>query len=113
MERRDILPGVNKTNTPPAVVFHSLQAIRAARLRAMLIDGAQLVLMAGVDYLFVRFPLTHIPFADRHRSVQLLVAANVLMILYIALARTLPRWKARRIAKTWAVEEKARFRNRS
>ena len=111
-DRRDILPGVTERRTPPAVVFDSQSAIRRARMRAILTDATQIVLLLAVDYLFVHFPSTHVPFANRHNSVRILVATNIVMLAYLAISRSWPRWRARRIANTWAAEERKRFFDR-
>lgn len=109
MERQALLPGVSAEPCPPAVVFDSRAAVRRARIRAAIIDGAQLVLVGAVDWLFLHFPHTHIPFVDRPHSLALLAGLNVLIVAHVALARTVPRWRAKRVAGTWTPEERARF----
>ncbi|MEO8034422.1 MAG: hypothetical protein ABI837_08305 [Acidobacteriota bacterium] len=93
-------------------MFDSQRAIRSARLRAILVDASQILLLIAVDYLFVHFPHTHVPFANRHDSVRILVAINIVMLAYLAISRSWPRWRARRIANTWAAEERKRFFDR-
>jgi hypothetical protein len=46
---------------------------------------------------------------DRHDSLLVVGAMNVLMAAYIWLARAFPRWSARRVASTWSPRERARF----
>jgi hypothetical protein len=108
-DREALLPGVSAAGFPPRVVFDSHAAMRRARLRAALVDSAQLALVAGVDWLFLHFPHTHVPFFDRAHSLQILTLLNVLMVAYLALARTLPRWRAKRVAVTWNAAERSRF----
>jgi hypothetical protein len=109
MERQALLPGVSAEPCPPAVVFDSRTAVRRARIRAAIIDGAQLVLVGAVDWLFLHFPHTHVPFVDRAHSLSILAGVNVLIVAYVALARTVPRWRAKRVAVTWTPAERARF----
>lgn len=109
MERQPLLPGVSAEPCPPAVVFDSRRAVRRARIRAAVIDGAQLALVGGVDWLFLHFRHTHVPLLDRAHSLAILAAVNVLLVAYIVLARTFPRWRAKRVAHTWTPAERARF----
>lgn len=109
MARRDLLPGVTTDDCPPVVVFDSKSAIRRARRRAALRDFAQLALLAGVDYLFLRWPLTHIPSFGRDSSVMIVASLNSLILTHAIVSRTFPRWTARRIASTWCPSERRRF----
>lgn len=109
MARRDLLPGVATDTCPPAVVFDSLRAIRRARRRALLRDLAQFLLLAGVDWIFVRWPYTHVPTFDRAHSVLVLAMLNAILLTHLIIVRTFPRWSARRIAATWCLTERARF----
>jgi len=109
MERQELLPGVSAEPYPPAVVFDSRAAVRRARIRAAVIDGAQIALVGGVDWLFLHFPHTHVPFVGRSHSLAILAGLNVLLVAYLALARMLPRWRAKRVAGTWTPAERARF----
>jgi hypothetical protein len=111
-ERKDILPGVSAGTVPPVVVLDSQRAVRNARLRAITIDALQVAMLIVVDYLFVHFPATHVPFAGRQSSVNILIAVNILMIGYVIVARSWPRLRARRIANTWAPGERSRFLER-
>jgi hypothetical protein len=109
MERQPLLPGVTAEPCPPVVVFDSRAAVRRARIRAAIIDGGQLALVWGVDWLFLHFPHTHVPYVDRGHSLVILAGLNVLIAAYVALARLLPRWRAKRVAGTWTPAERARF----
>jgi hypothetical protein len=110
MARRDLLPGVNADEVcPPVVVFDSRRAITRARWRAAAGDVAQIVIMAGVDWLFVRWPYSQIPLMGRQDSVLVLAALNAIIVTHIVMTRTFPRWSARRIASTWCLSERARF----
>jgi hypothetical protein len=37
------------------------------------------------------------------------VGLNVMLIAYLWLARSIPRWTARRVATTWSLAERTRF----
>ena len=111
--RRSLLPGVADVRTPPAVVFHSQKVIAGARRRAAIRDVLDLLLLASVDGLFLRWPLARVPGLDRVDSLLLLAAMNAMLLGYIWLSRALPRWSARRIASTWCVAERSRMLNSS
>lgn len=106
---RGLLPGVRRTPNPPAVVCRTRDAIETARRRATLRDAGQLLLIVAVDYLFTRFPSTHLPALDRSDSLTVLGVMNVAIVAGIWLARVLPRWSARRVVSTWCLTERARF----
>ena len=107
--RCSLLPGVLDVRTPPAVVFESHKVIARARRRAAFRDVFNLLLLACVDGLFLRWPRAHVPSLDRADSLLLMVALNALLIGYIWLARSMPRWNARRVASTWCVAERSRL----
>lgn len=109
MARRDLLPGVAADACPPAVVFDSRRAIRRARIRATLRDFAQLLLLTGVDWMFVRWPHTHVPSFDRPHSILIVALLNAALLTQMIVVRTFPRWSARRVAATWCLAERARF----
>jgi hypothetical protein len=107
--RRSLLPGVLDVRTPPAVVCQSRRVIAGARRRAAIRDVLDLLLLASVDGLFLRWPHAHVPGLDRLDSLMLLGAVNAMLVGYIWLARAMPRWSARRIASTWCVTERSRM----
>ena len=107
--RRSLLPGVADVRTPPAVVFQSRRVIVSARRRAVARDIFDLLLLSCVDGLFLRWPRAHVPALDRAHSLLLLAAVNALLVVYVWLARALPRWTARRVATTWCIAERSRF----
>ncbi|HYI11225.1 MAG TPA: hypothetical protein VEK57_19370 [Thermoanaerobaculia bacterium] len=109
MPVRDLLPGVTTRSCPPRVVCDAHAAIRAAKRRAYLRDGIQITLLIAVDYLFVHWPDSRIPFLDRDSSLALLRAVNVVAVADLWLTRALPKWWARRIAGTWSRTERERF----
>ena len=109
MPNDPLLPGVTTTHVPPAVVFDSRDAIRRARRRRVMRDVVDVLLLLAVDALFVRWPSTHVPFLDRHDSLFVLAALNVVVLAYLWLARVLPAWSARRVAATWSTAERSRF----
>ena len=107
--RAQLLPGVTIAEVPPVAVLESLDVVRRARRRAALRDAADLLLLTLVDVLFIRWPQAHIPTLDRHDSLDLLFAVNVLLVAYIWLHRRLPEWRARRVAETWCTSERSRL----
>ncbi len=109
MGRQKLLPGIESPECPPSVVCDSRASIRRARIRATVRDFLQVVFLISVDYLFIRWPSTHLPFTDRHTSVLLVAAANAASLTWLWLSRVAPRWSARRIAATWSASERRRF----
>jgi hypothetical protein len=107
--RRDLLPGVSPDGTDPNIVFESLPVITSARRRASLRDFLDVLLLAGVDALFIRWSHAHIPLLDRAESLLVLAIANLALIVYVWSVRTLPKWRARRLAATWSDAERNRF----
>jgi len=107
--RRDLLPGVTPDGTDPNIVFQSRPVIATARRRAALRDFVDLLLLAGVDALFIRWSHAHIPMLDRAETMLVLAIVNVALIGYVWSVRTLPRWRARRLAATWSPAERSRF----
>ena len=107
--RRDLLPGVSPEGTNPNIVFRSSPVVKTARRRATLHDFLDLLLLAGVDALFIRWSHAHIPLLDRAETMLVLAIANLALIVYVWSVRTLPRWRARRLAATWSAAERNRF----
>ncbi len=109
MPARDLLPGVTTRSCPPRVACDARAAIRAAKRRAYLRHGLQIALLVAIDYLFIHWPESRIPFLDRGSSLAFLRAVNALAVADLWLTRALPRWSARRIAVTWSRAERERF----
>jgi len=109
----ELLPGVTTDACPPRVVCDAHEAIRKARRRAMLKDIGQLAILVGVDWLFLRWPEAHVPFATRHGSLTLLKLVNAAAIADLWLTRALPRWAASRVAATWCRSEREKFQKDS
>jgi hypothetical protein len=107
--RRNLLPGVSQPGSHPDVVFQSSPVVNSARRRAAIRDVFDLLLLACVDGLFLRWPHAHIPTLDRATTMLVLAAVNVLLIAYLWSARAVPRWRARRLASTWSTTERDRF----
>jgi hypothetical protein len=107
--RRELLPGVSQSGSPPEVLCETRRVVTSARRRATLRDVLDLLLLSAVDGLFLRWPHAHIPMLDRDQTALILAAANALVITYMWSARALPRWRARRLASTWSVAERNRF----
>ena len=110
MPARELLPGVTTDSCPPRVVFDAHTAIRRARRRAMVRDAAQISLLFAVDYLFIHWPESRLPFMERGTSLTFLQAVNFVAIVDLWFVRSLPKWSARRIAGTWSRRERERFK---
>ena len=110
--RRSLLPGVSDSEPKPDVVFRSGNVVVSARRRAAIRDAFDLLLLAGVDGLFLRWPRAHVPAFDRADSLLVLMMLNALLVAYMWLARSMPRWNARRVASTWCVAERSRLMSR-
>jgi hypothetical protein len=109
--RKDVLlPGVKEIEAPPVAVFDPRRTLVKARRRAAFQDVFDLLLLSGVDWFFIAWPRTHIPFFSRHDSLTILVAINLLFVIYVVASRKLPEWRARRIASTWAPAERSKFK---
>ena len=109
MARRDLLPGVDGDRVVPAIVADTRRDVIRARRHAILRDTANILLVAGIDWLFIRFPAMHIPTFTRVDSALLLCIINAAVIAHMIVVRVLPRMAARRIATTWCLRERARF----
>lgn len=109
MTTPELLPGVTKDSSPPRIVCDARAAIRKARRRAIVRDVVLVVLVAAVDYLFLYWPDSRMPFLDRASSLTLLRWLNVFLVADLWLMRALPKWWARRIAGTWCRAERERF----
>lgn len=109
MPKNDLLPGVSTSSCPPRVVCDAHEAIKRARRRAWIRDGVQLSLLLAVDYLFVHWPESRMPFADRHASLTFLRGTNLAIFAHLWLVRAVPKWSARRIAATWSRPEREKF----
>lgn len=107
--RRNLLPGVSPSEAAPEVVFESRRVITSARRRAIIRDVFDVLLLVGVDWLFIRWPHAHVPTLDRDQTALIVAAANALVITYIWTSRAFPRWRARRVASTWSSTEQSRF----
>lgn len=111
MPKPELLPGVTTAECPPRIVCDAHNAIRRARRRAVLRDGLQVALIIAVDYLFVHWPESRVPFLDRASSLTFLRGVNAFIVADLWLSRAVPKWQARRIASTWCRSERAKFRD--
>ncbi len=109
MTTPELLPGVTTDSCPPRIACDARAAIRRARRRAIVRDVVLIVLVAAVDYLFIYWPDSRMPFLDRAGSLMLLRWLNVFLVADLWLMRALPKWWARRIAETWCRAERERF----
>ncbi len=110
MPKPELLPGVKTATCPPPIVCDAHAAIRRARRGAIARDVSQIVLIAAVDYLFVHWPDSRMPFLDRAQSLTFLRGINALVVADLWLSRALPKWWAKRIAETWSRRERERFK---
>jgi hypothetical protein len=113
MPKPELLPGVSTSSVPPRVVCDAHAAIRSARRRAWFRDGLQLALLIAVDWLFIYWPDSRMPFLERAESLSMLRGVNVAILAHVWLARTWPRWTAKRIASTWCRSEREKFQSQS
>ena len=113
MPTRELLPGVTDASCPPAVVCDAHAALRRARRRAFARDAITVALVVAVDALFLRWPDSRLPFANRTHSLTILQATNALLFAQLWLMRAIPRLWARRIAATWSRSEREKFRRSS
>ena len=109
MTMKELLPGIDPEATPRVVFVDSRSAVSRARRRAVIRDAAQILLLGGVDWLFVHWPHSHVPMLDRTYSLLVVGALNAGMLIHMFVVRALPRWSARRVASTWCLTERARF----
>ncbi len=115
MEKRSsgaLLPGVDEAGAPPPVVFASKNIVREARRRKVIHDVRDAILLGLVDAFFLSWPRARVPFLDRKESLLLLLGVNLALVIYIWLSRSIPRWRARRLASTWSPVERSRFRRK-
>lgn len=112
MSRDRLLPGVTSSAVPPVSACDTRAEIARARRRAIAKDALQIVLLVGIDALFVRWPSAHIPALGRDASLAALLVLNMAVIAHLWLERALPRWTARWIASTWCRAERQRFFDR-
>ena len=107
----DLLPGAGSRETAlPNVRTNATETIRKARLRADLSDLADLVLLIAVNFLFLRWEASHVPFLSRDLTLLILLAVNGSYIISWALTRVAPVMKARRVSSTWSREERKKVR---
>lgn len=111
--QRSLLPGVTTTGSARDVLVESRRVIASARRRAVFRDVFDLFLLGCVDALFLRWPYAHLPLLDRSVTMLVLASANVLMLIWMWSARSLPRWRARRVAATWNRSERDQWINRT
>lgn len=107
--RPDLLPGVSQAASPPDVLLESRRIVNSARRRAAFRDTFDLLLLAAVDALFLRWPHAHLPVLDREHTALVVAVANALVLTYMWSARAFPRWRARRVSMTWSPSERRRF----
>lgn len=110
MPARELLPGVTTDSCPPRVVVDAHAPVRRARRRALLRDATQISLLLAIDYLFIHWPESRMPFMEREASLVFLRVVNFVAVADLWLTRALPKWWARRIAGTWSRVERDRFK---
>ena len=112
MPKKELLPGVTAAACPPAVVCNAHKEIRSARRRAFARDALQLILLAAVDVLFIRWPESRLPTLTRIESLAFLQAANAAIVAHVWMSRAMPKWWARKVASTWCRSEQEKFERR-
>jgi hypothetical protein len=106
-----LLPGVSQTAVPPSVSMRNLAVtVEQARYDRFVRDAVDVLLLLLVDTLFLAWPTSHIPFLSRELSGAILVAAHVGLIAHFVVTRSLPRYRAQRIAQTWSATEQSKVR---
>lgn len=110
MPKDELLPGVAARSGPPRVLANAHETIRDARRRTLVKDVLQVGLLLAVDWLFLHWSDSRMPFLGRHASLSVLRAMNAGILAHIWLARAMPKWTAKRIAATWSRSERAKFR---
>ncbi|HUF18351.1 MAG TPA: hypothetical protein VMS12_09950 [Thermoanaerobaculia bacterium] len=106
----ELLPGTAGPDaTPPLAVCNGRIEIEKAQRTKKFRDLFDGVMLLALDYLFLSWPGAHVPFLNRSQSLTLLVALHVVLIGYWIISRELPPWRAKRIAATWAPEERGRM----
>lgn len=109
----ELLPGTAGPDaTPPVAVYNGRAEIERAQRSKKFRDLFDGIMLLALDYLFLVWPSAHVPYLDRGQSMTLLAAMHVVLIGYWILSRELPPWRARRIAATWAPEERLRLTRR-
>jgi hypothetical protein len=106
--RRDLLPGVAAEDVAPAVHVQSNAVVRAARRRAAIRDVLNVAVLLAIDLWFQYWPKARVPWLDRHQSLLLVIAMNLMVMAGLWLARAMPVWRARRVARTWCATERDR-----
>jgi hypothetical protein len=103
------LPGVGgRDEVAPTPVVDALEAITRARRRALLSDGLDIGLLAGVDVIFGIWSTATLPFLSRTTSLEILILSNVAILVSCVLRRKFPQWRARRISESWSSTERNR-----
>jgi hypothetical protein len=105
MPKSELLPGVSPDRCLPQSACDAHGTMRGARRRAVVRDTLQIALLMAVNYLFMYWPASRMPFLERKESLLLLALVNGLVIVSVVLTRLIPRWTARRVAETWSRSE--------
>ncbi|HVR41902.1 MAG TPA: hypothetical protein VMS56_00540 [Thermoanaerobaculia bacterium] len=107
----ELLPGVEGPRRRPAVEAADLRFdIESMRRRHAVEDLLDCALIVVIDLVFLLWAEARLPLLDRDGTLVILLAANALIVAGYVKTRLIPRWRARRIAATWSVEERSRFR---
>jgi len=112
-QQKGLLPGAGGPHaSPPTPRTNAQHQVRQVRRAAAIRDTIDSVLLLVVDVFFFFWPEAHVPFLSRASSVLVLILANVLLVGFWVVTRSIPRWRARRIAKSWDSEERSKFGSR-
>jgi hypothetical protein len=110
MPKTELLPGVSPDRCLPQSACDARGTMRGARRKAVVRDVLQIALLMSVNYLFMYWPASRMPFLERKESLLLLAMVNGLVILSVVFTRVMPRWTARRVAETWSRSEQEMLR---
>ena len=67
------------------------------------------MLLVAIDWLFIHWSDSRMPFLNRHASLSVLRVMNAGILGHIWLVRAMPKWTAKRIAATWSRSEREKF----
>ena len=108
--RAELIPGVEGPKRPSLVAEQARLEVSRARHRAAVQDLLDCAVLLVVDAIFLIWSDARLPFIERDGTILVLLLFNSLIVTAYLRSRVIPQWKARRIASTWSLDERARFR---
>lgn len=106
----EMLPGTEADFRPTRSEFDAARAISSARLRQDARDLVDLLLLIGVNLMFLVWESAQIPLLGRDATMALLLLTNAFFVGSWFVSRVVPLVRARRISSSWSSEERARVR---